>query len=319
MRMSFRSKSTTAAKCLGVIDWKLKIPSGSYREFEIENLEGEGKKGRKMESDRNPQNSLFLPPNSAFKNPILFVGAGPGDPELITVKGQRALQTADVVIYAGSLVPEALLQWTKPGTTTLSSASMHLEEIVQTMAAAYAEGQRVVRLHTGDPSLYGAVFEQMVELDQRGIPYKVIPGVTAAFAAAAALGIEYTLPEISQTLILTRLAGRTPVPVRENLASLAEHQASMVVYLSIAMVDEIAKILINAYGETSNCAVVYRASQPGEKIFVSPLKDLAARVKAENITRQALIIVGKVLNVDGGQWSHPSKLYDKEFKHGFRG
>jgi precorrin-4/cobalt-precorrin-4 C11-methyltransferase len=196
---------------------------------------------------------------------------------------------------------------------------MHLEEIVQTMAAAYAEGQRVVRLHTGDPSLYGAVFEQMVELDQRGIPYKVIPGVTAAFAAAAALGIEYTLPDISQTLILTRLAGRTPVPVRENLASLAEHQASMVVYLSIAMVDEIAKILINAYGETSNCAVVYRASQPGEKIFVSPLKDLAARVKAENITRQALIIVGKVLNVDGGQWSHPSKLYDKEFKHGFRG
>jgi precorrin-4/cobalt-precorrin-4 C11-methyltransferase len=271
-----------------------------------------------MEEDKNPQNSMFHILNPEFKNPILFVGAGPGDPELITVKGQKALQMADLTIYAGSLVPEALLQWTKPGATTINSASMHLEEIVQAMAAAYADGRRVVRLHTGDPSLYGAVFEQMVELEQRAIPYQVIPGVTAAFAAAAALGIEYTLPEICQTLIFTRLAGRTAVPERENLASLAEHQASMVVYLSVTMVDEVAKILIDAYGEKSNCAVVYRASQPGEKLFVTRLKNLAERVKAENITRQALIIVGKVLNLDSRQWLYQSKLYDKEFKHEFR-
>jgi len=224
--------------------------------------------------------------NSQFENPILFVGAGPGDPELITVKGQKALQKADLVIYAGSLVPETILRWTAPETDTISSASMHLEEIICAMQTAHAQGKRVVRLHTGDPSLYGAVFEQMAELTKRSIPYKVIPGVTAAFAAAAALGIEYTLPEIAQTLILTRMAGRTAVPDKENLKSLAAHQTSMVIYLSISMVDEIAPILTAAYGERSTCAVVYRASQPEEKIFVARLKDLSETVKAENITQQ---------------------------------
>jgi precorrin-4/cobalt-precorrin-4 C11-methyltransferase len=272
-----------------------------------------------MDEDKKSKYSAFHISNSEFKNPVLFVGAGPGDPELITVKGQKALQTADLVIYTGSLVPEALLQWTQPGTLTISSAPMHLAEIIQTIAAAYADGKRVVRLHTGDPSLYGAIFEQMAELNQRLIPYKVIPGVTAAFAAAAALGIEYTLPEISQSLIFTRLAGRTAVPERENLASLAAHQASMVVYLSIAMVDEVAKILIGAYGESSNCAVVHRVSQPEERIFITRLRDLVERVKEENITRQALIIVGKVLNLDSSQGSLPSKLYNREFKHEFRG
>ncbi|MCP5048928.1 MAG: precorrin-4 C(11)-methyltransferase, partial [bacterium] len=243
---------------------------------------------------RIPPSDFQSIPNSQLHNPVLFIGAGPGDPELITVKGQRALMEADVVIYAGSLVPEALLQWTRPATTALSSASMDLEAIIGVIESAHSEGKRVVRLHTGDPSLYGAIFEQMVELRKRGIPYQVIPGVTAAFAAAAALGLEYTLPEVSQTLILTRMAGRTPVPEKENLADLARHQASMAIYLSMSMIDEVTGILAAAYGMNASCAVVYRASQPEENIIVTPLKELAKRVKAEKITKHALIIVGKV-------------------------
>jgi len=258
-------------------------------------------------------------PNSDFKNPVLFVGAGPGDPELITVKGQRALMEADMVIYAGSLVPEELLKWTKPDTKALSSASMHLEEIVDAIDNAVTDGKRVVRLHTGDPSLYGAIFEQMVELQKRSIPYKVIPGVTAAFAAAAAMGLEFTLPQISQTLILTRMGGRTPVPEKENLASLAEHQASMAIYLSISMIDDVAATLSQAYGGDATCAVVYRASQPDEKIIITKLKTLAKTVREQNITRQALIVAGKVLDVSPDNLIYTSKLYDKQFKHGHRG
>ena len=264
------------------------------------------------------ENSEFRTPNSEFDNPVLFVGAGPGDPELITVKGQKALKAADVVIYAGSLVPEELLQWTRPGTKALSSASLNLEEIIVAIKNAHREGKRVVRLHTGDPSLYGAIFEQMVELQKHGIPYNVIPGVTAAFAAAAAIGLEYTLPEVSQTLILTRMAGRTPVPDKENLADLAEHQASMAIYLSMSLVDEVADILAAAYGEDATCAVVYRASQPEQKVIVTTLKKLAERVETEKITKHALIIAGKVLDVNPANLTYKSKLYDKEFKHGCR-
>ena len=267
---------------------------------------------------RDNTKSAIRNPQFAIENPVLFVGAGPGDPELITVKGQKALMAADVVVYAGSLVPEVLLKWTRVDTEAVNSASLNLEQIVATIAAAYAEGKRVVRLHTGDPSLYGAVFEQMVELKKRGIPCKMIPGVTAAFAAAAALGIEYTLPEVSQTLILTRMAGRTPVPEKEGLASLAGHQASMAIYLSMSMIDDAARILADAYGKDSPCAVVYRASQPEEKVIVTRLKDLAERVRTEKITRQALIVVGKTLEVDADNLKYKSKLYDKKFKHGYR-
>ena len=164
------------------------------------------------------------------KMPVLFVGAGPGDPELITVKGRRALAQADLIVCAGSLVPKALLKWADPQARTVNSAGLTLADIIDTIADAWGGGKCVVRLHTGDPSLYGAIYEQMAELNQRSIPYRVIPGVTAAFAAAAAMGIEYTLPDISQTLILTRLAGRTPVPEKEALASLAAHQATMAIY-----------------------------------------------------------------------------------------
>jgi precorrin-4/cobalt-precorrin-4 C11-methyltransferase len=166
--------------------------------------------------------------------------------------------------------------------------------------------------------LYGAIFEQMVELQQQGIPYNVIPGVTAAFAAAAALGLEYTLPEVSQTLILTRMAGRTPVPEKENLANLAKHQASMAIYLSMSMANEVAGILTAAYGKNATCAVVYRASQPEEKVIVTTIEKLAERIEAEKITKHALIIVGKVLDVSPENLQHKSKLYDREFKHGCR-
>jgi precorrin-4/cobalt-precorrin-4 C11-methyltransferase len=262
-------------------------------------------------------NSAFRLPPSEF-HPILFVGAGPGDPELITVKGRNALEAADMVIYAGSLVPESLLSWTRPGTPAVNSASMPLAEIVAAMAQAQRSGKRVVRLHTGDPSLYGAVFEQMAELQKLGIPSKIIPGVTAAFAAAAALGIEYTLPEVTQTLILTRVAGRTPVPASEDLAGLAAHRASMAIYLSMGQVEAVATALAAEYGETAPCAVVYQASQPGEKVIRTRLNELVERVKAEGISRQAVIIVGRVLEAVPQELKVKSKLYDRDFEHGYR-
>lgn len=252
------------------------------------------------------------------RHKITFTGAGPGDPDLITVKGQQALARANLVIYAGSLVPEAVLKWADPQAERLNSAGMHLAEIVAAMAAAYRQSLRVVRLHTGDPSLYGAIYEQMAELDKLGIPYEVIPGVTAAFAAAATLGIEFTLPEITQTLILTRMAGRTPVPEAESLKALAAHRASMAIYLSISMIDQVAAVLQEAYGPSANCAVVYRASHPDEKVLVTTLKELAPQVEAAGIRRQAVIIVGRVLDVGKAELKHKSKLYDREFEHGYR-
>lgn len=256
--------------------------------------------------------------NSKSANPVIFCGAGPGDPDLITVKGRQALAAADLVVYAGSLVPEALLKWTRPDCRRLSSAGLHLDEMVDAMADAWSAGEMVVRLHTGDPSLYGAIFEQMAKLSQRDIPYTVIPGVTAAFAAAAALGIEYTLPEVSQTLILTRMAGRTPVPQSESLQSLAAHRATMVVYLSISMIDEMTDILSTAYGPDGACAVVYRASQPDQQILWTTIAELARSVRSAGITRTALVVVGRVLDVSLEALVHHSKLYDRHFAHGFR-
>jgi precorrin-4/cobalt-precorrin-4 C11-methyltransferase len=249
---------------------------------------------------------------------VLFVGAGPGDPELITVKGRNALEAADQIIYTGSLVPEAVLDWTRPDARRLSSASMTLEQIVASLVDGYRRGLRQVRLHTGDPSLYGAIFEQMAALQEQGVPYRVIPGVSAAFAAAAAMGIEYTLPEVTQTLILTRVAGRTPVPDRENLASLAAHRASMAIYLSIQQVDRVAAALIEAYGPDAPCAVAYRVSQPEERIVFTTASRLVETVAGEQITRQALIVVGQVLSSENRSDPVRSKLYDRRFSHGHR-
>ena len=251
-------------------------------------------------------------------NPVIFAGAGPGDPELITVKGQLALKRADLVIYAGSLVPEALLKWADPKAKTLNSASMNLEEIIAEIENAYIKKQKVVRLHTGDPSLYGAIFEQMAELQKRSIPFSVIPGVTAAFAAAAAMKLEYTLPDVSQTLILTRMAGRTPVPEAEALEALASHKTSMAIYLSISVIDDVAKVLAKTYGPEAVCAVAFCVSQPEEKILFTNVKNLVETVKKANITKQALIITGKVLEIGHDTLKHKSKLYDKNFSHGCR-
>jgi precorrin-4/cobalt-precorrin-4 C11-methyltransferase len=251
---------------------------------------------------------------------VTFVGAGPGDPDLITVKGKKFLETADMIIYAGSLVPEALLQWAKKTCECHNSASMTLEEIVTLMERGVRRNGGVVRLHTGDPSLYGAIHEQMAALDERGISYQVVPGVTAAFAAAAAMKIEYTLPEETQTLILTRIKGRTPVPETESLRSLASHKASMAIYLSISHVKEVSEILSEAYGPDAVCAVAFRVSQPGEKIFYTPVKSLEEAVKKEGVSRQALIIVGKPIDIrnNAKAFLHQSKLYDPDFSHGFR-
>jgi precorrin-4/cobalt-precorrin-4 C11-methyltransferase len=266
----------------------------------------------------NLMENVIVQSISVNRYPVQFIGAGPGDPDLITVKGQKALMQADVVIYAGSLVPEALLKWTRPEALSIDSASLNLEQIVDIIASNWETGKQVVRLHTGDPSLYGAIFEQMAELDARSIPFAVVPGVTAAFAAAAAMGLEYTLPEISQTLILTRMAGRTPVPESENLEALASHQASMAIYLSISLVDEVQATLSRAYGADAACAIAYRISHPEERIIYTRINQLSETVRKENITRQALIIVGKVLEVTLSSLKHRSKLYDKAFAHGFR-
>ena len=255
---------------------------------------------------------------TAKTHPVQFVGAGPGDPDLITVKGQQALAVADLVIYAGSLVPEAVLKWAPSKARKLNSAGMTLEEVTAAMTPAWRDGGRVVRLHTGDPSLYGAIFEQMAELNRRGIPFRIVPGVTAAFAAAAAMGIEYTLPEVSQTLIITRMEGRTPVPEKEALAALAAHQATMVIYLSVGMLDKVVSVLQQAYGPTAACAVVYRASQPDEAVVCAPLDRLADAVARAGIERQAVIVVGRVLEVSLESLRHKSRLYDAGFSHGFR-
>lgn len=252
------------------------------------------------------------------RHPILFCGAGPGDPELITVKGQKALGAADIIVYAGSLVPEAVLTWKNATAVTINSAALHLDDITEILTEHHLAGRRVVRLHTGDPALYGAIFEQMARLCEKNIPYLVIPGVTAAFAAAASMGIEYTLPEISQTLILTRMPGRTPVPETENLRSLAAHQASMAIYLSITLVDQVATVLSEAYGPDSRCAVVYRASQPEERIIRTSANRLTETVRKEKITHQALIIAGRILEVAPQDLTAFSKLYDKGFGHGYR-
>lgn len=252
------------------------------------------------------------------RHPIIFCGAGPGDPELITVKGQKALQQADLVLYAGSLVPEAVLCWAPSGAERISSADMTLEQIVAAMAEAFHQGRRVVRLHTGDPSLYGALFEQMAELRKLQIPCLVVPGVTAAFAAAAAMGIEYTLPETTQTLILTRMAGRTPVPAAESLESLARHRASMAIYLSMAMVDQVAAVLAGTYGPRARCLVAYKVSHPEEKIMMTTAADLAAEVRAAGIHRHALIVVGPAVDRDQSQDGLRSNLYSTGFSHGYR-
>ena len=246
---------------------------------------------------------------------IYFIGAGPGDPELITVKGQRILGEADIVIYAGSLVNPALLSLVKQGAQVYNSASMTLEEVITVMLEGVQNNNMVVRLHTGDPSIYGAIQEQMDELNKHNIEYKVIPGVSSFLATAAALKQEYTLPDVSQTVIVTRIEGRTPVPEKESLASLASHNATMCIFLSVHMIEEVVTELIKGgYTETTPIAIVQKASWPEEKIVRGTLGDIAQKIKENDIMRTAMIVVGQCLDTSYSL----SRLYAPEFAHMYR-
>lgn len=247
---------------------------------------------------------------------IFFIGAGPGDPELITVKGKRLLEKADVVVYAGSLVNEKVLQYAKKDAAVYNSASMNLEEIMKVMVDAAKAGKKVVRLHTGDPALYSALREQTDILEKERISYEIVSGVSSAFASAAALKDELTMPEITQTVIFTRIEGKTPVPEKERLSELARHNATMCIFLSIGMIEKVVEELKQGYAENTPVAVVYRATWEDEKIVRGTLKDIAQKVKKARIKRQAMIIVGKTLA--SRITHHASRLYDKDFGHGYR-
>nr|MBF0222794.1 precorrin-4 C(11)-methyltransferase [Desulfobulbaceae bacterium] len=248
-------------------------------------------------------------------NPIYFVGAGPGDPELITMKGHRLLSQADLIIYAGSLVNPHLLDGL--AAEIHNSASMNLDEIVTLMIASHRQNKKVVRLHTGDPAIFGAIKEQMVLLDSATIPYEVIPGVSSAAATAAALKAELTLPEVSQTVIITRQAGRTPVPEKEQLRLLAAHQATMLIFLSVGLIDTVMEELrLGGYPDTTPVAVVEKASWPEQKIVRGDIASIAGQIHSAKITKTAMIAVGRVFGQD--ELQAVSKLYDKEFTHGCR-
>lgn len=251
---------------------------------------------------------------------VAFVGAGPGASDLITIRGARLLRHADVIIFAGSLVDRRLVQLYARDAAVYDSAGMTLAEVLTVMMDAIASGKSVVRLHTGDPSIYGAIQEQMEALDRAGVSYEVVPGVTSAFAAAAALKQELTLPEMSQTVIFTRVEGRTPVPEKEQLQKIAAIGATMVIYLSVGMVEKVVDLLLQgAYTAGTAAAVVCRASWQDELIIEGTLADIAAKVREAGIDRQALIMVGDVLAARREGLKARSLLYDDGFEHGFRG
>lgn len=246
---------------------------------------------------------------------ISFVGAGPGHVDLITIRGRARLEEADLVIYAGSLVSKEHLEFCKEGAELYNSASMTLEEVIGKMQEASKEDKRIVRLHTGDPAIYGAIREQMDQLDSLGLTYEVIPGVSSFTAAAAAIKKELTLPEVSQTVILTRIEGRTPVPEGEDLEELARHRASMAIFLSVQDIDGVVEKLAKGYGSYQiPVAVVYKASWEDERIILGKLEDIGEKVKVEGINKMAQILVGNFIEGDYER----SKLYDPTFSHKFR-
>lgn len=246
---------------------------------------------------------------------VHFVGAGPGAPDLITMRGAELLKKADSIIFAGSLVNPALLDMAKEGCDIYDSAVMTLEEVLQVMKDNEQNGKETVRLHTGDMSLYGAIREQMDRLDEMGIQYDDTPGVSAFSGAASAICAEYTLPGISQSVIITRMEGKTPVPEGESIASFAEHGATMVLFLSSGMIPELREELLKgAYTEDTPVAIVYKATWPDQKVIRCTLKDMAQRAEEENITRLALIMVGDFL----GKEYDRSLLYHPKFATGYR-
>lgn len=246
---------------------------------------------------------------------VYFIGAGPGDPELLTLKAVKIIRKADIIIYAGSLVNEDILGFAKKAAVSYDSAKMTLEEALGIIEKEKSNKKIIARLHTGDPSIYGAIQEQMDWCEKKKIDYAVIPGVSSYQAAAASLKQEWTLPGVSQTVILTRLSGRTKVPKKEDLAKLAKIRATLVIFLSLQDISRVVKKLKCGYNQSTPVAVVERASWPDERGIYGTLADIAKKVKAAGIKRQALIIVGEVLRKKG---YHPSRLYDKDFTHGFR-
>lgn len=250
------------------------------------------------------------------KPQVYFVGAGPGAKDLITVRGRDIISSADVIIYAGSLVNPELLEYAKDDALIYNSAKMTLEDVLEAVSKAAAEGRTVCRLHTGDPSLYGAVREQMDALDRLGISYESCPGVTAAFGAAASMDLEYTLPGISQSLVLTRMAGRTDVPETESIESWSAHKASMAIYLSTGMLEELSSRLIaGGYSEDTPAAIIYKATWPEEEYHYCSVSTLAATAAEYGIRKTALVIVGDVL---AGKGYEKSRLYDRTFSTEFR-
>lgn len=250
---------------------------------------------------------------------VWIVGAGPGAPDLLTVRALRLLKRADLVIYTDSLLDEAVLKMARRGARVQGSASLTLEEIVDLMQDAVARGQTVVRLHSGDPSIFGAMLEQLRALQERGIPYEIVPGVSAAFAASAALGIELTVPEVSQAVILARAAGRTPVPAGQELHRLASHGATLVLYLSAGLVEMVVEeCLAGGCAPDTPAAIVYRASWPDQKVVRTSLAELASAARAEGIVNHAVILIGRALGDDVWQAPLRSRLYSPDFAHSYR-
>jgi precorrin-4/cobalt-precorrin-4 C11-methyltransferase len=246
---------------------------------------------------------------------VYVIGAGPGDPGLLTLKGAELIARCPVVMYTGSLVPREVVARARPDARVLDSAGMTLDEIVAVMVEARDADQDVARVHTGDPSLFGSTAEQMRRLAELGIPCEIVPGVSSFSAAAAALGRELTLPELSQTVILTRAGGRTPMPAGEELSELARHGATLALFLSITLLDEVVEALIPSYGADCPVAVVHKASCPDQKIVTGTLADIHGKVKAEKIRTQSMILVGRVLTAEDFACS---RLYDPTFSHRFR-
>ena len=247
---------------------------------------------------------------------VYFIGAGPGDPELITVKGRRLLESADVIIYAGSLVNPEVFAGTRA--EVHDSSGKTLDEIIDLIRSSHQKGGTVVRLHTGDTSFYSAISEQIERLRILDIPYEVVPGVSSAMAGAAALGQELTIPEITQTVIFTRIEGRTPVPEKEKLSDLAKINASMVIFLSVGMIEKVRQELLEGYTEDTPVIVMEKVSWPGERIIKSTLGEIVEKVREAGITKTALIYIGESLRASESQLHKESKLYNKGFKHGYR-
>lgn len=246
---------------------------------------------------------------------IYFVGAGPGAPDLITIRGAELLKRADMIIYAGSLVNPVLLEYAQADCEIHNSALLTLDEIMDLLINAHQKGQIAVRLHTGDTSIYSTIREQMDILKKHSIPYEVCPGVSSFCAAAASLKSEYTLPQVSQSVIITRMAGKTPVPEGENITSLAAHGATMVIFLSLHLIESLqSELLAGAYDKDTPVAIVYKASWPEEKIFRCTLGTLAKTAQENNISNLALVLVGNFLGDD----YELSKLYDPTFTTAFR-